>query len=95
VTDVRQGRYGDLSDPSARKRARRLYIHEKLDAYVVDLRRHRFDVEVYEDKLTRLAQAEADMIRELSEQAARPGSVTEQRVTELQRLMQRWEDEVK
>ena len=40
---------------------RRAYVHEQLDAYAVALRRNDFPVEVYEDNLTRLAQAEADL----------------------------------
>jgi parvulin-like peptidyl-prolyl isomerase len=95
VTDVREGQYDDIADPGTRKRARRLYIHEKLDDYVVDLRRNHFDVEVYEDKLIQLAQAEADMVEQLSERAAEPGSETEKRVGELQQLIRRWSDEAK
>ena len=87
VMDVREEQYGDLAQPATRKRVRRAYIHEKLDAYVVGLRQKAFEVEVYEDNLTRLAQAEADMVQRLAEQAAEPGSVTQQRLQELQKAI--------
>jgi parvulin-like peptidyl-prolyl isomerase len=86
VTDVREVPYADLSQPGTRKRMRRAYIHEKLDASAMTLRRN--DFEVYEENLTRLAQTEADMVRRLAEQAAQPGSVTQQRLQELQRAIQ-------
>lgn len=44
--------------------------------------------EVFEDNLTRLAQAEAELVRRLTEQAAEPGSVTRTRLEEMQRIMQ-------
>jgi parvulin-like peptidyl-prolyl isomerase len=87
VMDVREEQYGDLAQPATRKRVRRAYIHEKLDAYVVDLRKKDFEVEVYEDNLTRLAQAEANMVKRLADQASEPGSVTQQRLRELQKAI--------
>jgi len=44
-------------------------------------------VEVYEDNMVRLAQQEADMVARLTEQAAQPGSKTEQRVEELKKMI--------
>jgi len=86
VTDVREEKYGDIAQPATRKQVRRAYIHDRLDAYAVALRKNDFEVEVYEDNLTRLAQAEADMVKRLAEQAAQPGSVTQQRLQELQKV---------
>jgi hypothetical protein len=54
---------------------------------VQGLRKDDFTVQVYEDNLVRLAQKEADMIARLTEQAAQPGSRTEQRVEELKKLI--------
>ena len=87
MTDVREAQYSDLDQAATRKQVRRTYIHDRLDAYVVDLRRKDFEVVVYEDNLTRLAQAEADMVRRLAEQAAQPGSVTQQRLQEMQKAL--------
>ena len=86
VMDVRDAQYGDLDDAATHKRVRRAYIHDRLDAYVVDLRRNVFDVEVYEERLVELAQAEADMVAALAEQAQQPGSATRKRLEELQKL---------
>jgi len=53
----------------------------------MNLRKNDFTVEVYENNLVRLGQKEADMVARLSEEAAKPGSVTEQRVEELNKLI--------
>jgi parvulin-like peptidyl-prolyl isomerase len=87
VLDVADAQFDDFKDAETRKLARRRYIHDKLDQYVMDLRKNDFTVEVYENNLVRLAQKEADMIARLTEQAAQPGSRTEQRVEELNKLI--------
>ena len=87
VLDVADAQFEDFKDAETRKLARRRYIHDKLDQYVMDLRKNDFTVEVYENNLVRLAQKEADMIARLTEQAAQPGSRTEQRVEELNKLI--------
>ena len=86
VLDVREAQCEDLDDEQTRRYVRRKYIHEKLDAYVVELRKHEFPVEVYEDKLVQLAQQEADMVKQLAEEAQKPGSVTQERLKELQKI---------
>jgi parvulin-like peptidyl-prolyl isomerase len=87
VQDVRDAQNMDFDTPQTRKLTRRKYVHEKLDEYVVDLRKNRFPVEVYEDTLIRLAQQEADMVKAMAAKSHEPGSVTEQRVKELQKLL--------
>ena len=87
VQDVRDAQYSDLEDPATRKHVRRRYIHEKLNDYVVELRKNEFPVEVYEDVLIRLAQQEADMVKTLSAQSQDPASVTQQRIKEMQQLL--------
>jgi peptidyl-prolyl cis-trans isomerase D len=87
VLDISEAKFDDFTDEETRKLARRRYIHDQLDAYVQDLRKNDFTVEVYEDNLVRLAQQEADMVARLTEQAAKPGSRTEQRVEELKKLL--------
>jgi peptidyl-prolyl cis-trans isomerase C len=89
VQDVREAEHDDFDDPATRKLTRRRYLDAKLNEYVVDLRKNQFPVEVYQDVLLRLAQQEADMVKELAEKAKQPGSVTEQRVKELGRQLQR------
>lgn len=89
VLDIREEQFGDLSQSATQKRVRRAYIHDKLDKYTVDLRLNHFPVEVYEEKLVKLAQAEADMVKQLAEKAQQPGSVTQTRLQELQKGMQK------
>jgi len=86
VLDVKEPQYEDLDDEQTRRYVRRKYVHEKLDAYVVDLRKHEFPVEVYKDKLVQLAQQEADMAKQLAEKARKPGSVTQECLKELQKI---------
>jgi parvulin-like peptidyl-prolyl isomerase len=87
VLDVSDARFDDFEDAETRQLARRRYIHDQLDLYVMDLRKNDFRVEVYENNIIRLAQKEADMIARLSEQAVQPGSRTEQRLEELNKLI--------
>jgi peptidyl-prolyl cis-trans isomerase C len=87
VLDVRDAQNSDLDEPATRKHVRRKYIHEKLNDYVVELRQNEFPVQVYEDVLIRLAQQEADMVKTLSAQSQDPASVTQQRIKEMQKLL--------
>jgi parvulin-like peptidyl-prolyl isomerase len=87
VLDVADAKFDDFEDAQTRKLTRRRYIHDKLDQYVMDLRKNDFTVEVYEDNIVRLAQKEADMVARLTEQAAQPGSKTEQRLEELNKMI--------
>jgi hypothetical protein len=88
VQDVRDAENTDLSEPRTLQLTKRTYIHEKLDEYVVNLRKDVFRVEVYEDNIIRLAQQEADMVKQMTEQAQQSGSVTQQRIEEMQKYMQ-------
>jgi peptidyl-prolyl cis-trans isomerase C len=87
VQDVREARFTGLDDNATRKLTRRRYLDEKLNEYVVALRQDQFTVEVYEDVLVRLAQQEADMVKEMGEKAEESSSVTQQRIEELQKLI--------
>ena len=87
VLDVKEAKFDNLEDRQTRKLARRRYIHAQLDAYVMDLRKNDFTVEVYENNMVRLAQQEADMVGKLAEKAKQPGSKTEQHIEEYQKLM--------
>jgi peptidyl-prolyl cis-trans isomerase C len=87
VLEVNEARYTDFADEATQKLTRRQYLHEKLDAYTAELRKNQFPVEVYQDRLVQLAQQEADMVKSLAEKAQQPGSVTQQRIEEMQKLM--------
>ena len=87
VVEVSEARYTDFTDETTRKLTRRKYLHEKMDVYTAELRKEEFPVEVYQERLVQLEQQEADMVKTLAEKAKQPGSVTEQRIGELQKLI--------
>ena len=89
VTDIREAQHQDIKDHETRQLTRRKLVHERLDDYVVKLRKEgAFPITVHEDVMVQLAQKEADLVGQLAEQAAQPGSVTEQRIEELRKQMQ-------
>jgi len=85
VLDVLDARYENIDDAETRRLTQRAYVKEKFDNYVVGLRKNRYDVEVYNDVLASKFQEEADMIAELTKKAAEEGSVTEERIKELEK----------
>jgi peptidyl-prolyl cis-trans isomerase C len=87
VLEVNEAKYTEFADEATRKLTRRQYLHDKLDAYTTELRKNQFPVEVYQDRLVQLAQQEADMVKSLAQQAQQPGSVTQQRIEEMQQFM--------
>jgi len=87
VTDVREAQRESLDEAATSKEARRLYIHDRINEYTANLRKNDFTVEVYEDRIIQLAQAEADMVAQLAERAGEPGSKTMERLQELQKYI--------
>jgi peptidyl-prolyl cis-trans isomerase C len=88
VIEVQEAKFTDISDATTHNQARRRYLHEKMDAYTAELRKHEFPVEVYQERLVQLEQQEADMVKSLAEKAKQPGSVTQKRIKEMQKFMQ-------
>ena len=64
-----------LDNPQTRARAFRAYMQDRLNDYVVNLRKNHYEVIVYNDELQRQFQREADFIAELNrkEQLEDPG----------------------
>ena len=63
VTDVRDAHYTDFEEEDTRTLTRRRLLKEKMDQYVVDLRKYGdYPVTVYEDNMTRLFKEEAQWI---------------------------------
>ncbi len=87
VLDMNDAKYTDFSDEDTRKLVRRRYLHEKIDDYTAALRKDRYPVQVYQDRLVRLEQQEADMVKSLAQKAEQPGSVTQKRIEELNKLI--------
>jgi hypothetical protein len=88
VLDQREPRFEDIVDQATRHNTRRRYLHEKMDAYVIHLRQHEFPVVVYADNLDRLFKAEAEWIAALEQQARQSPEVTQQRLQQINALMQ-------
>jgi peptidyl-prolyl cis-trans isomerase C len=88
VLDVNDAQFQSLEDPQARKHTYRLYIKNRFDDYVVDLRKNHFKVAVFEDELNRQFQKEADYIAELTEKAKQKDSVTGKRIEEMQKWIE-------
>jgi peptidyl-prolyl cis-trans isomerase C len=88
VLDQREARFDDIVDAATRQTTRRRYLHAKMNAYVVDLRRNEFPVVVYEDNLDRLFKAEAEWIAALEQQAQQSPETTQQRLQQLNAFMQ-------
>ena len=85
VLDVNDAQFEYFDDPLTRKLVYRLYIKNRFNDYVQDLRLNHFKVAVYEDELNRLFQKEADYIAELTKKAKQKGSVTDKRIEEMQK----------
>ena len=87
VLDVQDAQLINMGEPQTRRTTLRLYMGDKLDNYVIDLRKNDFKVAVNEEELTRQFKREAEYIAKLTEQAAQEGSVTSERQTELEKLI--------
>jgi peptidyl-prolyl cis-trans isomerase C len=87
VLDVREAQYQSLDEPGARKLARRMLIHQRLDDYVVKLREKDFPVEVYADKLKAQFAAEREWMAAKLEKAASSSEDEEKLKTQIEKLM--------
>ena len=64
VLDMRDAALESLEDDRASQETRRLLVRDRLNQYVVDLRKHDFPVEIYEDTIAKYSQQEIDWYRE-------------------------------
>ena len=87
VLDVKDAQFQNFDDPQVRNHTLRLYMHKKLNDYVIDLRKNHFEVAVYEAELNRNFQKEADFIAALAVKAKEQGSITEQRLEGMQKYI--------
>jgi hypothetical protein len=87
VLDVNDAQYQNFDDPQVRNLTLRLYMRKKINDYVIDLRKNHFEVAVYEAELSRNFQKEADYIAELTKKSKEQGSVTQQRMEDLQKYI--------
>jgi len=87
VLDLRDAQFEDVVDEATRKTARRRYLQEKMNAYVVNLRKNDFPVVVYGDNLDRLFKAEAEWIASLEEKARQSPEEAQRRMEEATKFM--------
>ena len=87
VLDVNDAQYQNIDDPQTSNLTLRLYMKNKFNDYVVNLRKNHFEVAVYEDELNRNFQKEADYIAALTVKSKEKGSITEQRMEDMQKWM--------
>ena len=89
VLDVQDAQLINLGEPQTRRMTLRLYMSEKLDNYVIELRKNKFKVAVNQEELARQFKREAEFIAGLTEKAAREGSVTSEREADLKEMMEK------
>lgn len=79
VLDQRDALHTDINDEQTWKKTRRMYLDEKLNQYVVDLRKNKFSIEVEEEMISKLSQQEIDWYQEMLAKAQKsPEEVLEQ-----------------
>jgi parvulin-like peptidyl-prolyl isomerase len=64
VLDMRDAAHESLEDDRARQETRRLLVRDRLNQYVIDLRKQDFTVEIYEDTIAKYSQQEIDWYQE-------------------------------
>ena len=87
VLDVRDALFEDMVDQATWKTTRRRYMQEKMNDYVVHLRKNEFPVVVYEKNLDRLFKEEAEWIASLEKKATESPEETKKRMEEAMRFM--------
>jgi hypothetical protein len=77
----------DLDNPQTRERVFRAYMQDRLNDYVVDLRKNHYEVIVYNDELERQFQREAEFIAELNRNTQQEDPLNAQPLEELQNFI--------
>jgi len=87
VLAVLEARPESLDNPQTRERAFRAYMQDRLNDYVVDLRKNHYEVIVYNDELQHQFQREAEFIAELNRKEQQQNPVSAQPLEELQKFI--------
>ncbi len=87
VLDMRDAELEDIMNETTRKTTRRRYLQEKMNEYVVNLRKNEFPVVVYEENIDRLFKAEAEWVAALEEKARQSPEETQKRLDETTKFM--------
>jgi parvulin-like peptidyl-prolyl isomerase len=87
VLDLRAARHEDLENENTRKLTQRMLVHGKLNDYVIKLRKEKYPVVVYGDKINELFKAEARWMAAKLEKAARTTKDEEKLKKQIEDLM--------
>ncbi|MEN8207307.1 MAG: peptidylprolyl isomerase, partial [Pseudomonadota bacterium] len=69
VLDQRDAQHKNIAAEQTRKKARRLYLEDQLNQYVINLRKESFPVEIDDTMMSKLSQQEIDWYQEMMEKA--------------------------
>ena len=83
VLDQRDALHTNINDEQTRTKTRRLYLEEKLNLYVISLRKQDHPVEVNEEMISKLSQQEIDWYQDKLKNSQKS---PEQVLEEIQRL---------
>jgi len=89
VLEVQDAQMQYLEEPQTHRTTLRMYMNEKLDNYVIELRKNKFDVAVYEDELVKNFKREAEFMAEMTRKAGEEGSETAEREAQVQEMMEK------
>ena len=79
VLDQRDAMYTDINDEQTQKKTGRMYLDEKLDRYVINLRKEQYTVEIEDERFSKLSQQEVDWYQDMLQKAQKsPEEVIEE-----------------
>jgi peptidyl-prolyl cis-trans isomerase C len=85
VLDQRDALNLNIGEPQTRKETRRLLLEDRLNQYVIDLRKNTFKVAIEEDMLQKLSQQEIDWYQEVLKRSQKSPEEVIEEIKKLQR----------
>ncbi len=76
VQEIRDAAFQGIDDDRARKKTQRMLIHDKLNQYVINLRKEHFAVEVFEEVFNKLIKEEVEKPQPVSKEVKKKVSMT-------------------
>jgi len=85
VLDMRDAAHESLEDDRARQETRRLLIRDRLNQYVIELRKNDFTVVIYEDTIEKYSQQEIDWYQEAKKTRELPPEEVKEKIEKLRK----------
>jgi peptidyl-prolyl cis-trans isomerase C len=85
VLDQRDARYKNFGDHATQKEVRKRYLDDRLDQYVIGLREGPFQVEIDDEKLSKLSQQEVDWYQQMLNKAQKSPDEVMEEIKKLQK----------